>query len=257
MAEGVPPHRAGELGDAIGPRERDELHAFVVDRRRQRQDQPEDVPLARVSLDRGEQANRRDRDRFAPDLEPRRVAQDRRGADHRVVILKRLALALEDDSADRTGGSRIALDLEDLLHHLPRLEIPFEAEAPGLAEGAAEPATRLRRNAHRIARLQERDADRLERYAVVRAEEVLDEAVERAFAPVDAVQTFRAAALADLVEQRARDARQSVQVVAAFSGHAADHAPGDRRFDREIGPERGQRARSLTTQVDDRHGAAW
>ena len=75
----------------------------------------------------------RDRDAVAAHARAAGIAQHLRGADHVVVVLEGLALALEHDARDRPLR-RLAADGEHLLDHLPGLEVAREAEPARLAE---------------------------------------------------------------------------------------------------------------------------
>ena len=175
------------------------------------------MALVGVALDLGQEAHRRDRDAVGADPGARGVAQDARGLDDVVVVLEGLALALEDGAGQRPLG-RLAADGERLLDHLPRLEVPEEAEAAGLAEGAAEGAADLRGEAHAPARLLEGDAHRLEDAPVAGAEEVLDERVDGAAPAVDHLEPVEAAPRAQLGREGLRQA-----------AHARRGRPGPRR----------------------------
>jgi hypothetical protein len=136
-------------------------------------------------------------------------------------------------------------------------EVAREPYAPRFAKHAAEAAPRLRRDADGKTRREERDAHALEERAVLRAEQILDEPIERALTPVDFGKAPRAPALFDFGRERMRQPSEADEVVPPFSGHARDHASRDCGIERKIGPERGQRVRSLATQVVRRHGRAW
>ena len=123
------------------------------------------MALVGVALDQGQEAHGRDGDAVAADLAAPGRAQDLGRADDVVVVLEGLALALEHDPGHGPLG-RLAADGEDLLHHLPGLEVAGEAQAARLAEGAGQRAADLRGHAHAVARPLQGDAHRLEQGAV-------------------------------------------------------------------------------------------
>ena len=174
-----------------------------------------------------QQPDGRDRDAVAADARAAGVAQDLGGADHVVVVLERLALALEHDAGHgplrATRAGRVSTC--STISQASRLRV--EAEPAGLAERAGQRAADLRRDAHAAARPLERDAHGLEDAAVVRAEEVLHEGIDVAPAPVDDLQPLAAPALAQLARERLRQARHAVEVVPvlARSGDARRAAP--------------------------------
>src|SRR5690606_40120862 len=118
-----------------------------------------------------------------------RIAEDRRGADHLVVVVEGLALALEDRARD--AARRVVAHGDERGDHLPRGEVPRQPEPPGRAEVAAHRAADLRRGTNaEAALLVERDPHRLGERSVRRSEEVLDEVVEGIGDPVDELETL-------------------------------------------------------------------
>jgi hypothetical protein len=91
-----------------------------------------------------------------------------------------------------------------------------------------------------------RDAYGLDERAVCGSEQVFDETVERALAPVDAIEALRAPAPRYFRGERVGQAPEPNEIVPPFAGDTRDHAARDRRIERKVGPESGQRVRSLT-----------
>ena len=92
--------------------------------------------------------------------------------------------------------------------------------------------------------------------AVLPAKQILHEAVERALAAVDRDQPRRTPAPPDLCREPLRGPADTVEIVAAVADDPSDHAPCDGGIQRKVGPERGQRFRSLRAQMNRRHDRA-
>ena len=247
---GVPAHGGRELRDAVARGDRHERLALLGEGRGQREDQPVRMALLGVALDLRQQADGRDRDAVAADARSARVAQDTRGPHHVVVVLERLALALEHD-AGHGPFRRLAPHAQHLLDHLPGLEVAREAEPSRLAEAAGERAADLRGDADAEARLLERDAHGLEDAAVARAEQVLDERVDVAAPPVDDLQPLAAPALAQLARERLRQPRHGVELVPVLPDQAVHDAARHRQ--REPRERRDERLGRVAAEVGRLH----
>ena len=249
-ARRVPAHRGGQLGDTVARRDRDEPRALLREGRGERQDQPVRVALLGVALDLGQQAHGRDRDAVGPDARAAGIAQDAGRLDHRLVVLERLALALEHDARERALG-RLAADREHLLDDLPGLEVAQEAQPAGLAEAAAEGAADLRRDAHAEARPLERDAHGLEHAAVRERNRYLTNGSSALRRRSTTSAGRGGSPAASSAAWAFESPRTPVEVVAVLSDDAVDDAAGDARGRARAG--RGQGLGRLAAQVRHRH----
>ena len=108
-----------------------------------------------------------------------RSGSRRAAAMHVVEVDERLAHPHEDAVVDRLEPP----EMERLVEDLRRCQVAAELHRPGGAERAGERATRLRRDADRASSVAVAHQHRLDRVAVVRAEERLDGAVARLLLP--------------------------------------------------------------------------
>ncbi len=187
------------------------------------EDEPVGVALVGIAQDGGQDSHRRYRDVATGDASARWCGEDGGGAHDVVVVEKRLALALEHDARHRPLG-RIAPDGQDLLDHLPRLEVAGEAEPARLAEGAAQSASHLRRHAQAEARFLQGDADRLEGVAVRCTKEVLDEGIHVTGSALDDAETGRDTHLAEPQSSRFGQAPDTVEVIPVEAHQPVKHS---------------------------------
>ena len=156
----------------------------------------------------GHDADRGDRDGLAADGHAGRFRENPRRLDHAVVVEHRFAHAHENDAAHRIG--RVGLNLDHLVDDFPRGQIAAEPHPAGGTKRAPHRAAHLRTDAHHIFKVirpvQERNADRLERFGSIAAKKIFGKPVLRRDRLVDQRQVRNGRQAANLVQQFGGDA---------------------------------------------------
>ena len=127
---------------------------------------------------------------------------------HAVVVEHWFAHAHENDAAHGIG--RVGLNFDHLVDDFPRGQIAAEPHPAGGAKRAAHCAAHLRADAHHILEVvrpvQERNADRLERFGSITTKQILGEPVLRRDRLVDQRQVRNGRQAANFVQQFGCDA---------------------------------------------------